>query len=168
MESIALRIPGNCKKLSEPCVSGAADHSLCPGTSLLFLRHTYHEQQTGQQQMDTSQMVSPGLTRVPVCKTGCVDDPNLGKEKENHHTISELSFLCLQCKVHLLAREYSFTFYKHRAVVMMQDYSIYNLLLLGHRVGLCLFFVCFSTLFTVIAILQINLHKIYQILSASH
>lgn len=95
MESIVLRIPGNCRKLSEPRVSEAADHSLCPGTSLLFLRHRYHEQQTGQQQMGTSQMVSPGLIPVPVCKTGCVDDLNLGKEKENHHTIRELSFLCL-------------------------------------------------------------------------
>lgn len=110
MESIAVRIPGNCKKLSEPRVSGAADRSLCPGTSLLFLRHRCHEQQTGQWQMGTSQMVSPGLIPVPVCKTGCVGDPNLGKEKENHHTISELSFLCLGSSP-------SKIFYKHRAIV---------------------------------------------------
>lgn len=32
---------------------------------------------------------------------------------------------------------------------MIQDYSIYKLLLLGHRVAPYLFFVCFSTFFTV-------------------
>lgn len=31
-ENIALKIPGNCKKLSAPRVSGAADRSLCPVT----------------------------------------------------------------------------------------------------------------------------------------
>lgn len=150
MESIVLRIPGNCKKLSESRVSGAAHHSLCPGTSLLFLRQRCREQQTGQQQMGTSQTVSPGLIPVPVCKTGCVDDPNLGKE--NHHTISELCFLCLGSSP---AREHSFTFYEHRTDVMIQGYSIYNLLLLGHKVAPCSFSVCFSTLVRVIAVFQI-------------
>lgn len=51
---------------------------------------------------------------------------------------------------------------------MIQGYSIYNLLLLGHKVAPYSLSVCFSTLMRVIAILQINLHKIYQILSASH
>lgn len=32
--------------------------------------------------MDTSQMGFPGLIRVLVCKTGCVDDLNLGKERK--------------------------------------------------------------------------------------
>lgn len=150
MESIVLRIPGNCKKLSESRVSGAAHRSLCPGTSLLFPRHRCREQQTGQQQMGTSQMVSPGLIPVPVCKTGCVDDPNLGKK-----TTTPLANYVSFVQVHLLAREHSFTFYEHRTDVMIQGYSIYNLLLLGHKVAPCSFSVCFSTLVRVIAVFQI-------------
>lgn len=43
--------------------------------------------------MDTSQMVSPGLIQVPVCKTGCVDDLNLKRKKKKNPTIPLVNYL---------------------------------------------------------------------------
>lgn len=74
-------LPDSCNMLSEPHVSVAECHTLCPEISLQFQKHTYQARQTARWQRDTSLTGFPDQTLVLVCMTNCVDDLDLEKKR---------------------------------------------------------------------------------------